>query len=215
MLSCAGYGVPRPMVMWKYGNVTLTSGITHINKMKYGIPIVKSFLELCPVKELAQYGEYSCEVDNGVTKPNGVLRQSVKFGVCFLGLLSPYKMIALPLINVTIIGDLGFLVMPKSSEVMPGATLYFPCAAFSTNGSSLTILWTYANNTEINNSSRITVFEQHEFMHGYVKIFRSILVISCASIEDIRINYTCKASNKIQSIQTTLQSNCKFNSLYY
>ena len=96
-------------------------------------------------------------------------------------------------------GRLGFLVAPADIKVGQAPVL-LSCVAYSTEGRPVNISWQLASGTPVN-TSRATVLQTSQ-QRGHLHISRSILTISCLSVEDAG-PYTCTASNGVDTQQAT------------
>ena len=86
VLSCVGYGIPPPRVIWKYGDSALTGDlVTSHQRLVQGVHVTTSSLQLCPADKETTSGQYTCQVENGVADPRGLAVKSVEFDLCFLG----------------------------------------------------------------------------------------------------------------------------------
>lgn len=88
IVACVAYGVPPPTVTWRYGT-SLSGGVHRTqHELIHGIPVITSSLELCPTRETAINGVYSCEVENGVTDSK---IKSTPVHICFIGQSVSYR----------------------------------------------------------------------------------------------------------------------------
>lgn len=224
-LSCVAYGLPAPQLTWELDDESTLSDrlIKTHERLVNGLRVVTSILELCPMKEETSSGQYSCQVENGVSDPRGASTKSVKFDLCFIGIHYIVHCVLVYIANVDIYiyiyiyvccanqsGNFGLLVVPDDLDIVKGGLYYLPCVAYSKNNRSVTITWTDVSGTVVNNeTSKLRFFEKSIIRDG-VYFLRSVLEIGCASVEDAT-KYTCTATDGIESSQAnfTVQFTCE------
>ena len=76
LLTCVGYGMPRPSLSWWFEGETITGDGPQISVVESmvtvgGIEFVWSSLLLCNVSQ-EDHGNYSCSASNSVREPDSV-----------------------------------------------------------------------------------------------------------------------------------------------
>lgn len=71
LLTCIGYGIPSPSIVWQRNGETLTDRftVTETNVFVEDIVFVKSMLLLCNVSEMDS-GDYTCNAYNAIREPS-------------------------------------------------------------------------------------------------------------------------------------------------
>ena len=97
------------------------------------------------------------------------------------------------------------MISPEAqTDVQIGDTVLFTCVAFGDSVS--TISWSRGGNALLNDSQRITIYEE-EFAEGGVTFVQSILEICSVGLGDTTEGYSCSAGSGADIDSATFELN--------